>query len=79
VEAVARMTGWNLPPGCTDQDIDLASGAAVVCSSCGRIFYPSEAAEKEHEEGGRWICNKQMCWDPDSIIDQRRDERLENE
>ncbi len=30
------MNGWNLPPGCTDRDIDIAQGAIAFCEQCGR-------------------------------------------
>jgi len=30
------MTGWNLPPGCTQRDIDEAFGDYSVCEVCGR-------------------------------------------
>lgn len=30
------MTGFNLPPGCTNVDIDRAAGVGVVCECCGR-------------------------------------------
>lgn len=30
------MTGWNLPPGCTDRDIEVAQGGIVFCIQCGR-------------------------------------------
>ena len=29
------MTGWNLPPGCTDRMIDEAAGIFDVCNCCG--------------------------------------------
>ena len=29
------MTGWNLPPGCTNADIDRAMGGDVQCFGCG--------------------------------------------
>ena|SRR6267154_4781490 len=29
------MTGWNLQPGCTTQDIDRAAGAYDRCEVCG--------------------------------------------
>ena len=30
----------NLPPGCSERDIDIASGSCVRCDSCRRYFYP---------------------------------------
>lgn len=37
------MTGWNLPPGCTDRDIDEAArGPDVQCDNCGHMFNPDE-------------------------------------
>lgn len=29
---------WNLPDGCTPDDIDLASGQVVRCPQCKRIY-----------------------------------------
>jgi len=40
------MSGWNLPPGCTDADIDRAANGdesdAVQCDCCGKMFRPDE-------------------------------------
>lgn len=35
---------WNLPPGCTDKDVDDAAphGEAVQCDNCGRMFDPED-------------------------------------
>ena len=32
----------NLPPGCTDLDIEIAAGAIVQCDNCGKMFDPDE-------------------------------------
>jgi hypothetical protein len=68
------MTGWNLPPGCTPADIDRAAGALVRCSVCGREFEPSAEQEEAFEETEEWVCNRQMCQDPDYLHDLKRDE-----
>jgi rubrerythrin len=45
----------NLPPGCTDMDIEIASGAVVRCEECGRVCEPRDGDEQicprcEHAE-----------------------------
>lgn len=32
----------NLPPGCTNQDIEIAAGALVYCDGCGKLFDPHD-------------------------------------
>ena len=32
----------NLPPGCTDKDIEQAAGAIVQCDNCGKMFDPED-------------------------------------
>lgn len=39
--------GWNLPPGCTDRDVDNAAPGndmanAVQCDNCKKMFDPEE-------------------------------------
>ena len=46
------MTGWNLPPGCTDKDIDDAFGGdGLSCDECGALN--DEDAEECGECGSR--------------------------
>lgn len=69
------MSGWNLPPGCTTNDIDRASGAVVHCTLCGREFDPTPEDEMHHELHGEWICHNLMCRDPDQLWEMERDNR----
>ena len=63
------MTGWNLPPGCTDADIDRAFGGdeecyheefeinyegRAHCDRCGETWWASNA-DIEHQR----YCNEQ--------------------
>jgi hypothetical protein len=32
------MAGWNLPPGCTDADIERAYGGEGPCAVCGQAL-----------------------------------------
>jgi len=36
------MPNYNLPPGCTDFDIDRAAGITTVCPECGREVYKDD-------------------------------------
>jgi hypothetical protein len=75
------MTGWNLPPGCTDADIDRAMGGdeecyheafeinwegLATCSDCGESWWPTQQ-DIEHVR----YCNERY----DAYC--RREERLE--
>ena len=42
------MTGWNLPDGCTNADIDRAMGGGVRCFGC------EEEIEDEEVESVWW-------------------------
>lgn len=58
---------WNLPDGCTPDDIDIAMGASVSCRKC-RFIYENEkfcprCAFREEEA--------------DYLHDQERDKRAE--
>ena len=35
----------NLPPGCTDRDIELDAGSIRVCFECGQTFEPQDKTE----------------------------------
>jgi DNA-directed RNA polymerase subunit RPC12/RpoP len=66
------MTGWNLPDGCTDRDIELAMGCLTRCASCGK-----EVRHNEDLEGiDEYICSS--C-DGDAAYDRMRDEKMEKE
>lgn len=45
------MTGWNLPPGCTDKDIDdtAPQEELVQCDCCGRMFPEEDAVFIRHD------------------------------
>jgi hypothetical protein len=64
------MTGWNLPDGCTDRDIELAMGCLTRCASCGKEIYAGEDLNEDEEQ----ICSS--C-DGDDAYDRMRDEVLE--
>jgi len=59
---------WNLPPGCTDADVDRAMGGDEPrCWACG---------EETDELEGCWyrgrlrmLCSKAKCWPPDGEFD----------
>lgn len=41
------MTGWNLPPGCTDRDIEIDQGTIVFCTLCGKDLDPEDFEDDE--------------------------------
>jgi radical SAM superfamily enzyme len=41
------MIGWNLPPGCTDRDIEIAQGGIAFCSQCGQEVEASALDDDE--------------------------------
>ena len=44
------MMGWNLPPGCSDRDIDeAAQGELVQCDCCLRMFPSDEMTFIRHD------------------------------
>ena len=51
------MTGWNLPPGCTQADIDRAYGHSdPECEACGK---QTDDLEREIVHGrSRLLCGK---------------------
>ena len=50
------MTGCNLPPGCTQADIDRAMGCEPRCSECGKET-ASDDLELVYWKGRKlWIC-----------------------
>lgn len=49
------MAGWNLPPGCTDADVDRAMGGAEPrCCACGS----EEELEEVWYRGQRLMCSR---------------------
>ena len=52
------MTGWNLPPGCTQADIDRAMGQDDVrCQGCGEEVESTQELEDYYIRGRvRWLC-----------------------
>ena len=49
------MTGWNLPPGCTNADIDRAMGGDDPrCWFCEKETEELERVYYRHEL--RWVC-----------------------
>ena len=54
-----------LPPGCSERDIDIASGSCVRCDSCRSYFYPDDDER---------TC-KRCSLDPDLA----REDKLESE
>lgn len=52
------MSGWNLPPGVTDADIDRAMGGEAPCAFCGVDLGDHESAEAVTSRGvTRWACD----------------------
>ena len=51
------MTPFNLPPGCTDADIDRAMGANDPrCSACGRETSGDDMESVLHKGRWLWFC-----------------------
>ncbi len=69
------MTGWNLPPGCTDQMVDEAMGGTEppLCRECDADMA---------DDGGSWVCTEEGCSgeiryerDPDEAYEAARERR----
>jgi lipopolysaccharide biosynthesis regulator YciM len=52
------MTGWNLPPGCTDRMVDEALGCRdetrFECTKCGFVIDMEDDAEWQCIHCGTW-------------------------
>lgn len=65
-------SGWNLPDGCAQADIDIAFGSATRCSRCRRIWYYDE----DKPNAGCPKCAR-MEEEADYLRDREEDERAE--
>ena len=70
------MTGWNLPPGCTDADIDRAMGGDdPCCAGCGK---QTDDLEREIVHGKpRLLCDHcSAAWERacDDKLERQREE-----
>lgn len=61
------MQNFNLPPGCTDFDIDRAAGVTSCCSHCRREVYTDDLVEENDE----FMCKR--CAKNQYLADNRDD------
>ena len=61
------MQNFNLPPGCTDFDIDRAAGITTSCRHCWREIYIEDC----EEEDGERLCKR--CAKNQYLADHRDD------
>jgi hypothetical protein len=65
-----EMTGWNLPPGCTTDDIERAMGVDEPrCQKCGK---ETDDLEREWVRGQPlWLCGDCSVAYERSVEDER--------
>ena len=74
------MIGWNLPPGCTQRDIDEAFGDDSVCEVCGHAFPDGQLGWVRVRSCAKvWAC--EGCTpDPDRLREEAQErERIDEE
>jgi DNA-directed RNA polymerase subunit RPC12/RpoP len=70
------MTGWNLPPGCTDADIDRALGGDDPrCSECGAETQAEDLEMVWYRGRALYVCHN--CPGPPDEPEKERDDAPE--